>query len=321
MSNKPMILNLEPDGYSQIARQRLESVATLRDLADKDELEATLAGADVIITRLARYLDAPFLALAPRLKAIATATTGLNHIDMNAVNTRGIDVLCLRGETEFLSRITATAELHWGLLLAAARHLRPAMQSVLTGEWDRDKFQGVQLSGKTIGLVGYGRLGRIVARYAKAFGMQVLAFDRNAIEEEEGVEEVELDVLLARSHVLSIHLSLNEESANLLDAKRLARLRPGAIVVNTARGEVVDETVLAALVESGQVAAVSTDVLCGESIWDGSFPSNNPLWQMARKTDRVVITPHVGGACPDAMRATEEFIAEKIVNFIEELRT
>lgn len=175
---KPVILNLEPTGYSSKARDRLSTLAEVIDHVGGEPDAADLARADVIITRLARYIDEVFLRRCSRLSAIATATTGLNHVELAAAERRGIEILSLRGESAFLASISATAELHWGLLIAIARHLVPAFTSVQAGEWDRDRFQGMQLAGRTIGIIGYGRLGRLVAGYARAFRMKVLAFDK-----------------------------------------------------------------------------------------------------------------------------------------------
>jgi len=159
--------------------------------------------------------DREVLDQATRLRAIATPSTGLDHIDVAYAARKGIRVISLRDETELLDSITATAELAWGLLLAVVRHIPWAFDAAKRGHWARDEFRGHQMSGKTLGVLGYGRLGRMVAEYGKAFRMRVLACDVREMAPEDGVEMVSFETLLRESDILTIHVHLTEETRGI----------------------------------------------------------------------------------------------------------
>lgn len=313
----PICLNLEADGYSASAQQMLEEIFEYRagfpdglTLPESERVE-------VLVTRLGTYLDRKYLQRFPNLKVIATATTGLNHINKQDAEGQGIQIISLQGESEFLSKITPTAELHWGLLLSLLRHLPEASRHVLReGGWDRNQFLGTQLSGKTIGIVGFGRLGRIIADYAKAFRMRIVAHDVLSNLDHPAVDAfVGLHELAEKSDVISVNLSLNQSSYRLLDKNFFKRLRQGSVLVNTARGEVIDEDALVDALEEGRLSAVGVDVLSNEVEDKRDFLKKNRLWNYAQGASNVLVTPHIGGACPDAMRSTEEFIASKVIRF------
>ena len=180
-----------------------------------------------------------------RLRAIVTATTGLDHIDLEYAQERGITVLSLRGETEFLQEVRATAEHTWALLLGLLRNIVPASIAARQGNWDRDRFRGQELNGKRLGIVGLGRLGQKVARYGQVFGMAVGAFDPLVREWIDGVRrEPTLTDLLKKSDILSLHVPLNTETQGMIGATELALLPAGAVLVNTSRGQLIDESAL-----------------------------------------------------------------------------
>lgn len=311
-----LIANLEPTNYSPDARSILQTIGTITEYNGELQMEQFLQHADVLISRLGYRIDSSILNAAPNLSTVVCATTGVNHIDLELLSEKEITLISLKGETQFLSSITATAELHWGLLISLVRNLQSACVSVREGNWDRDKFKGFQLSGKTIGIIGYGRLGRIIATYAKAFRMKILTFDCVYSNSNDTFTTSELDDLLANSDVISINLSLNNSTKNFLNAERLRKLKAGALVVNTSRGEIVDEAALAELVLAGRINGVATDVLQGEATCNKDFLHTNQLWKLSQSTDRVLISPHIGGACQDAMHATEEFVARRLVKHV-----
>ena len=176
---RPRILNAEPDRYSVRARAALEEVGDVTEEAlDREGLLKALPAHDALIVRLGHRVDTALLDAAPRLKVVATATTGLDHIDLKACKERGVEVLSLRGENEFLRSVVATAEHTWALLLALIRRIPAASAAVARGEWDRDAFRGRELEGKRLGILGLGRIGERVARYGQAFGMEVRGYDR-----------------------------------------------------------------------------------------------------------------------------------------------
>lgn len=280
-----------------------------------DALLQRLGEYDVLIVRLANQIDRKVIDTGTRLKAIVTATTGLDHIDIAYAQTKGIVVLSLRGEYEFLRSIPATAEHTWGLLLALTRHIPAAHSSVLAGEWDRDHFRGHDLAGQTLGILGLGRIGEKVARYGAAFGMRVLAFDPYRQAWIEGVERCDSQVdLLRQSQVFSIHVPLNETTRNLIGREELNLLPHGAVLINTARGEVVDEIALVEALESGRLAGAALDVLCDER---SKVLHASPLITYARTHDNLLLTPHIGGATIESMAATENFMARKLQAFLQ----
>jgi D-3-phosphoglycerate dehydrogenase len=200
----------------------------------------------------------------------------------------------------------ATAEHTWALLLALARRLPAAAKSLEAGEWDRSRFTGVQLAGKTIGLIGLGRVGREVARRSQGFGMRVLAYDPYLAAdqaEELRVELADLDHLLAEADVVSLHAALTDETRNLLDADRLGRMKPGALLINCARGGLVDEAAVARALDDGRMAGAAFDVFASEP------PAGSPL--IGR--DDVVVTPHLGASTAEAQRDVSVQIVDQVL--------
>jgi D-3-phosphoglycerate dehydrogenase len=304
------ILVAEAQGFSPEAERILRDAGevVLADL-DRAGLIAALADVDVLWVRLRTRIDADVLAAAPRLRILATNTTGLTHVDLDACAARGVQVVCLRGETDFLKDIHATAEHTLALVLALLRRLPAAFRHVESGGWDRDPFRGGEIHGKTFGIVGYGRLGRLVGGLAAAFGARVLAFDPYVSEVGPGVEKVGLDELLAASDIVSLHVALTPETTGWFDAAKIARMRRGALLVNTARGEVLDEAAVLAALEGGHLGGGAFDVLTGER---SSGMGHHPFVRLAREGGPVVVTPHIGGATWESTHKTEDFLAGKL---------
>ena len=310
------ILNAEPDNYSPDARRILASLGELvEQRLSQTELCRWVSEFDILIIRLGLEVNRDVIAAGHRLRAIVTATTGLDHIDVEFAQDRGMAVLSLRGEEEFLRSVSATAELAWGLLLALLRHIPQAFESVRSGDWDRDLFRGHELNGRRLGIVGMGRLGQKVARYGLAFGMAVAGYDPYIEEWPEGVTHcTTLAELLARTDVLSLHVPFNDETRGLIGRTELALLPPEAVVVNTSRGEVVDEVALVAALESGHLAGAALDVVANER--DTAERLASPLLTYARQHDNLLITPHIGGAAVEAMAKTEVFMAKRLAQFL-----
>lgn len=309
------ILNAEPFGYSAEARAILARVGGVTEQAlARAELLAALPEYDVLIVRLAHQLDRELLDVGARLKVIVSATTGLDHIDTNYAATRGIAVLSLRGETAFLRTVHATAEFTWAILLALVRRIAPAFEAVKCGEWDRDRYRGHELDGKHLALLGFGRLGTRVARYGLAFGMQVSTFDPHTTETMAGVRRAtSLDELLTNADVLSIHVPLNEITTGMLGARELALLPDHAVVVNTSRGEILDEPALVAALTAGRLAGAALDVVTGERA-EGRGAADVVAY--ARSHGNLLLTPHIAGATHESMTKTEIFMAHKLEEFL-----
>jgi D-3-phosphoglycerate dehydrogenase len=310
------ILNAEPDGYSPEARVLLARLGTCVDKAlSRTELLNELNEYQVLITRLAHQIDQEVIEAGRSLKAIVSATTGLDHIDLDCAQARGIAVLSLRGETEFLEGINATSEHTWALLLGLLRRVVPASTSVRLGDWSRDSFRGHELHGRRLGIVGLGRVGRKVAGYGRAFGMEVGAFDPYALKWSENVWCAStLAQLLSWSEILSLHVPLNAETLGMIGENELALLPSGAVLINTSRGEVVDEPALVQALETKRLSGAALDVICHER--EPAKRKPGLLLAYARTNDNLLITPHIGGATYESMAKAELFMARKLDHFL-----
>lgn len=292
----------------------LDGVAAVEVVPEeRAAIQRALATADVFFATLRVRLDRELIAAAPRLRFVVSPTTGSDHVDMQALAERGIPFACLKGERTFLNTITPTAELAFFHILAASRRMREALAQPLAGEWNSQKVAGAMLYEKTLGVIGVGRLGTWMSRYGQAFGMTVVGTDPEATVWPDGVARVSLDDLLASADIVTIHVHLSEATRRLIGAAQLARMKKGAILVNTSRGAIVDEAAVLEALKSGHLGAYGCDVLEGET--DGPI-ADHPLVQYAKDHPNVIITPHIGGVSPDAIRRTAEFMARKVQEFL-----
>lgn len=316
---KPRILITESHDFPDLAIDLLREVAELicRDFKDRGELLAEINDIDVLWVRLRHSIDRELIIHAPQLSVIATPTTGLNHIDLDEAEKRGITVLSLRGETDFLKTIRATAEHTLGLTLALLRKIPHASAHVHTGTgiWNRDLFKGTEIYEKTVGIVGYGRLGRIVAEYFLAMGAKVLTSDPNIAPEDvdEGIQLVPLTSLLPQSDIVSIHVNFNDSTRGFFTDSCFDRMKPGSFLINTSRGELIDEGSLLRSLQSGRIAGAALDVLCGELNETFKF---HPLLSYAIQNANLIITPHIGGYTCESTIKTELFMAEKLLTHL-----
>ena len=306
------ILIAESEGFSPEALEQLRARGRVVEAdLDRAGLLAAVPEADVLWVRLRNRVDDEVLQAAVRLKVIVTNTTGLNHIDLEGARRRGIAVLSLRGEVDFLRTVRATAELTVGLMLALVRRLPAAAAHAAAGGWNRYGFKGHDLYEKTIGIVGLGRLGRLVAGYARTFGMDVLATSPDA-EPVDGVTIVPLDELLGRADLVSIHVDLNPGTQGLMGARQFCAMKDGAWFVNTSRGEVVDEAALLAALDGGRLAGAALDVLAGEPP-----VATHPLVRYAATHDNLILTPHIGGYTVESLSRTERHLATVLLRTLD----
>lgn len=314
----PNILISEATGFSESAAEHLRNCARLllRDL-DRPSLMAAVHDVDVLWVRLRHKIDREVMVAAPNLRAIATPTTGLNHIDLAEAEKLGIQVISLRGAADFLQNVYATAEHTVALILALLRHLPAAYEHVINGRWNRDLFVGNELHGKRAGIIGYGRLGRMVARYLQAFGMRVSVTDIKSVNQVEhpDIESVSLDQLLRTSDVVTVHVPLSDQTKEFLSRRQFACMKPGSWFINTARGELVDEEALLDALRTGHLAGAALDVLCDEY---ASSLSENSLVKYAQQNQNLLITPHIGGCTTESREKTEHFLALRVAEFISE---
>ena len=227
------------------------------------------------------------------------------------IRDRNIEVVSLKGEAEFLKEIRATAEHTIGMTLALLRHLVAAHRHVVDGFWNRESFKGREVYQKTVGIVGYGRLGKIVADYFQAFGANVIANDVHCSQfQDDGVPNVDLDSLLEVSDVVSIHVDYRPENHAMIGRMQLDRMKPSAILVNTSRGELIDEDALLNALQTKEIAGAALDVLASEHTFQGS---RHPLVQYAKSNGNLILTPHIGGYAVESLERTELFLANRVV--------
>lgn len=281
----------------------------------QDELEKIVADYDVTVIGLGLNFDKEVLSNARNLKVIATATTGLDHIDVVHAESKGIKVLSLKGENAFLDTITGTAELALGLMIDLVRYTPWAFESVKQYEWKREDWRGVSLYGKTLGVVGLGRLGKMTARYGKAFGMAVIYSDPNVDSNE--YRKVDFQTLLTKSDFISIHVHLAPGTENLFNAAAIAKMKKTAYLINTSRGKIVNEADILDALKSKQIAGYATDVLSDELDFETEGFKNHPLVEYAKKNKNLIIVPHIGGMTSDSRSATDVFIAEKLKTILK----
>jgi D-3-phosphoglycerate dehydrogenase len=313
------ILNTEPGRLSSKAR------AALRELAIVDEIEAdrkfileNIDKYNCLFIGIRNLIDKDILARAVKLQCIVTPTTGLNHIDIQVATEKGVTVLSLRSETEFLSTVSATAEFAWGMLLALVRKIPAAHLNVMTGKWERNQFYGNELRGQTIGIIGFGRLGRMLKTYAQAFGMRVLAYDINPVSEID-VEFIGLAELLEQSDVISVNLELNEATKGMLGSREFSQMKKRAFLVNTARGDILDEEAFLASLKTGHLAGAAIDVMAAETSGNKNWLKESELLEYARNHTNLLITPHIGGVTYESVEKTNNFIIEKLSKYLRDV--
>lgn len=268
----------------------------------KEELLALIGDYDALIVRSGTQVDADVLRAGRRLKVVGRAGMGMDNIDVRAATMEGIVVM----NTPQANSI-ATAEQTMALMLALSRHTAPAHVSLARGEWRRNDFVGVQLYRKTLGIIGFGRIGRLVARRAQAFGMDVLAYDPYVSEEvarELSVTRVGLGELLARSDYVSLHTAASPETEKMINAGTIAQMKDGARLINAARGKLIDEAALAEALYGGKVAAAALDVFSEEP------PRDSPLIGLPN----VLHTPHLGASTVEAQRDVATQIVDQVLD-------
>ena len=319
--NKPRLVYYDVLQFQPENRHLLDSHFAVSTLPSPDaDTPDLLAQADVCFAPLGYYFGREKIDACKRLQVIASSTTGEQHIDVTYATGRKIAVFSLKGERAFLRQITPTAELTIALIVNVMRNMYPAYQSVLQGRWNRRPFGATKmLSRCTLGIAGFGRLGSMVGRYGRAMGMRVLTFDDKLRAEEPGMHRCEtLEEMLPQCDVVSLHLPYEAGQPPRFDRAMLGRMRPGAYLVNTARGELIDDRALIALLESGHIKGAATDALAGEFVPGFEHQvETHPLVRYARSHPNLLITPHIGGSTRDAWHDTEAHTIERIMRHLD----
>jgi len=270
------------------------------------ELQHTIGSYDAVIVRSRTKITREIISAMRKTRIIARAGTGLDNIDTQAAKEKNITVLnCPEAVAQ------STAELTLGLMFSVARQIPRADALVKEGKWPKGQLEGRQLSGKTLGIVGIGRIGSKVAKVAKTLGMRILAYDivrYEELERELGAEWGSLERLLKEADVVSIHLPLTHETKGIIGAEQLAAMKPTAFLINAARGGLVDEQALLHALSSGKLAGAALDV------YEVEPPTNAKLLQLPN----LVCTPHIGAQTPEAQRQASLLIAEKVRDALEQ---
>lgn len=317
--NKLNFLHLDFDQFPDAGNDALKQHADVLvpNITTQSELDVLLSKFqfDGIITKLGYVINETHIAQQNGLKFIASSTTGLNHIDVNAAQKYGVEIISLKGEYQFLSSIKSTAEHTWLLILSLIRNFVPAYKSVVEhGEWNRTSFMADELDGGTIGIIGYGRLGKIISNYAKAFGMKVLVNDIKDIDA--SIPNTPLHELISKADVVVLMIDFNEKNIGFWDSLKFASMKPSSYFINTSRGELVNEQDLLDVLVNKKIKGAAVDVLNGDSGWTKKCDSGNPLIEYAKNNNNLLITPHMGGYGKQSIFRTRQFISEKIIKYI-----
>ena len=268
-------------------------------------LLAAVRDVDAIVVRSATRVTREVIAAANALRVIGRAGIGVDHIDLDAASARGVAVM-----NTPQGNATSAAELAIALLLAVSRHVARADRAVRAGQWNKGLPMGTEITGKTLGVIGFGRIGRLVAERGRGLAMQVIAYDPYLDQRTSpvpGVELLTLDALLARADFISVHVALSASSRNLISRRELALVKPGARLIQASRGGVVDEDAVLEALESGRLAGAAFDVFATEPV-----PADHPL--LAR--DDVVVTPHLGASSHEAQLRVAVDIAQQVADFL-----
>lgn len=308
------LLRSVPIGHPVLIAAELQA---LLDPAQLSGLDVTWLASDqptprgewvAIVPLLSRWVGGTELKILPKLRIVANCAVGYNNVDLVAAEMRGVPVTNTPGVLT-----DATADLTWALMLAAARRLVEGVDLVRSGTWTGwhpEQLLGLELRGKTLGLLGAGRIGQAVGRRAPAFGLRILYSARNTkaeFERETGAERVDLRRLLAESDILSLHVPASPETKGIINSETLARMKPGAILINTARGDLIREEALAEALERGQLGAAGLDVYTEE-------PTIHPRLLAAPRT---VLLPHIGSATEETRRKMAAIAVANVQSVLE----
>lgn len=319
---KPSILYYETQDFQEPSLDYLKANFNLITLPDPSHDTADILNeAHALFAPMGFVCDKTKIDKCGQLCVIGSPTTGIPHIDENYADLKNIKICSLRDQQSFLAEITPTAELAFGMLIALTRHLPAAFNQVCRGQWD-GKYFGTKtpkmMSQMSLGIVGLGRLGTLVAKYGKTFKMKVRYYDPY-VECNEYIRCSNLIGLARQSDVISIHVHGTPENEKIINQKFIEEMPRGSVLINTARGNILDEIALLAALESGHLGGAALDTIDGEHL--PGFRENlpeHPLLKYANHHDNLLLTPHYGGCTSDAWELTEKHIIDMMINELHE---
>jgi phosphoglycerate dehydrogenase-like enzyme len=315
MKPKYRILFLGPDhAFQDLATSvAIDYQLEHAEIDDRAAFQRQLASSDGMVdASMAVPIDDDLIESSRNLKIISTATTGSSHIRLNQKNLERITIRTLREDADLLKDLTPAAEHTWGLVMSLSRDFCGASKHTQNGRWVRELFPSILLKDKTYGIIGLGRIGGWVSRYALAFGMKVIAYDPWISHWPSQVEKVDNLLDIAKSSdFFSLHVHLSDDTHNLLGKEFFQKLKVGSIFVNTSRGELTDESALLDSLNNKQLGGAGLDVLTNEP-----NISNDPLIKYSTRHSNLIITPHCGGYSPDAVCLVSKRALDKTLNFL-----
>ena len=296
-------LNLEPLDFSPSAKLKLQAIGNYKEYSSTENLNRD--SIDLIVTRLAFKLDRDFLQRFNSLKFILTATTGIDHVDVNYCTERGIKVFNLKQHKEFIQTITTTPEHTLGLVLSIVRNIPTAYVDVTKGNWNRDNFKGFQISGKKAGIIGLGRVGEKLSTYFKALGMKVGYFDPYVEPKNKNIKRYDsLQEMFKSCNIICICVHLTQKTKGMIN-KELIRLLPHpSFIINTSRGGIINEEDIVFGLKQNYISGFASDVIIGE-------PDNiqeSQIWKGMKDGLNIILTPHIAGASIEVMQKCEDYL-------------
>lgn len=302
---------LEPVDFSEAAIKELSQYGELEKF-DGHNLNQFLKDKEVLFIRLNYDINKAFLNQAPCLKYICSPTTGLNHIDLDYCKQKAVAIISLKGEIDFLETIRATPEHTLGLILALKRNYRSAFLNTNNSIWDRNLYRGFEIYGSHIGIIGLGRVGKILSKYLTCMGAHVAYYDINPNVNDEDIKKYSsIPALISSCDTIVLCSSYLEENGVIINQEEIALLKK-KYFINTARAELTNETYLSQMALEGHFKGIAVDVIQGEQ----STQENLKKWILAADSFNVIITPHIGGATYTSMNRTEEFIELQLKKLI-----
>jgi len=300
--SKPKILVITPVRHINGVDISLEKIGNVTYMDDPslEEVLEIIQDFDAIFTNPNKskvFIGKELLDAAKKLKVVCTASTGTNHIDKAYAYENDIKILSLTEEREVISRISSTAEHAFTLTMASLRNLVPSHRSVMKGEWDYTKFIGRQMNCLTVGVIGYGRLGSLYAKYCKAFDARILVYDPYKKADDPYIEQLDdLDSVVKYSDIISLHVHVSEETTAMICKPLLKKMKADVLIINTSRGEVIDEEDTVDFLKENSNAKIATDVLANEI----RNRKESPLLNYSKISEQVLITSHIGGMTREA---------------------
>ena len=313
------ILVITPVKHISGVPETLESIGNVTYIDDPSakEVQSVINEYDAIFTNPNKskvFIGREILNSTNRLKVICTASTGTNHIDKEHAAKLGIPIISLTEERQVINQISSTAELAFSLTMASLRHVVKSHQAVLEGEWNYEKYIGRQMNCLTVGVIGYGRLGSMYSKYCRAFESRVLVYDPYKKVNEDGIKQVAaIEQLLQKSDVIAIHVHVTEETIGMIDKECFDLMKNDVVIVNTSRGDIVNESDLVSFLRKNMNARIASDVLNDEI----KSKEKSPLLRYAKKSNQVIITPHIGGMCREAQEIAYGHAAKLLKSFFK----